>query len=108
MDDIIVGLAPYNESIRFINRVKEMVLKLPVRISLPDPCTDLSFPRYYAIFTKKDAIEDVVGVRSDLSPTKWSYRFGYWHPIAQHKIARAINREIRSITETLSERIFKT
>lgn len=81
----------------FVESLRQKVLALPVRVSLPSHCSELSFPRYYMIFCeledfKVKRIEEIVGVRADMSPTKWSYRFGYWHPECQFLIASALQQ----------------
>jgi hypothetical protein len=87
-----------DEPAEALARVREAVLKLPVRVNLPQYVSELSLPRYYAIFYRFDGekleIVDVVGVHYDWSPTKWSYRFGYWHPRCQLDIARALETAI--------------
>jgi hypothetical protein len=85
----------------FVHSLITKVLSLPVRVSLPKPCSELSFPRYYMIFCQLDdfkvkSIEEIVGVKADQSPTKWSYRFGYWHPFCQHLIASALEQLLSS------------
>jgi hypothetical protein len=87
----------------FVHSLRNKVLSLPVRVSLPKPCTELSFPRYYMIFCefemddfKVNRIEEIVGVKADQSPTKWSYCFGYWHPYCQHLIADALEELLSS------------
>jgi hypothetical protein len=86
----------------FVQSLREKVLSLPVRVSLPKYCSELSFPRYYAIFCELDhfkvkKIIEIVGIRADNSPTKWSYRFGYWHPECQHLIAGALQQLLSSL-----------
>jgi len=68
----------------------DKIMKLPSRINTPKTFTTLSFPRYYLVDVDDDIdddgrivikkINDIIGIRADLSPTKWSYRVGYWHP----------------------------
>jgi hypothetical protein len=92
-----MGLAVCEDSIRFLAELKEFILKLPVKVVLPRYFSELSLPRYYAVFVDGTDIIDIVGVHRDLSPTKWSYRLGYWHPRCQHDIAKAIYMEIREV-----------
>jgi len=85
----------------FVHSLITKVLSLPVTVSLPEPCSELSFPRYFMIFCQLDdfkvrSIEEIVGIRADNSPTKWSYRFGYWHPHCQHLIADALEQLLSS------------
>jgi hypothetical protein len=85
----------------FIESLREKVLSLPVRVSLPRHCSLLSFPRYYMIFCELDhfavkSIIEIVGIRADNSPTKWSYRFGYWHPECQWRIIDALQELLSS------------
>jgi hypothetical protein len=103
-DKEVAGLAADVKSVEFLGRVRGAVLKLPLRVRLPRHCSDLSFPRYYAIILRSldpVEVEDVLGVRCDLSPTRWGYRFGFWHPRCQHMIARAIDPEIATITRAI-------
>jgi len=79
------------DDIDFLERVKERVLSLPVEINLPRTYT--GFPRYYLIKLRdidEVIIEDIVGVKWSGAPTKWSYKFGYWHPQCQIHIAQTI------------------
>jgi hypothetical protein len=77
--------------LEFIEKLRGAVLRLPARVSLPRYVSLLSLPRYYLIVLDEDFnIIDIVGVRADMSPTKWSYRLGYWHPRCQLDIARAL------------------
>jgi hypothetical protein len=97
-DGEVAGLMACEDSIRFLSEVKESILKLPVRVVLPRYCSDLSLPRYYAVFVDGTDVIDIVGVQRDLSPTKWSYKFGYyWHPRCQLDIIKAIDMEIREV-----------
>jgi len=81
-------------------RIREAVLKLPTRVNIPRYFSDLSLPRYYAIFFNDDfEIVEIVGIRWDHSPTKWSYRLGYWHPQCQISIARALSKALAKIAE---------
>lgn len=67
---------------KIINKVSE----LKVKFALPKYFSALSLPRYYCIVFRDDEdieIVDIVGVKADLTPTKWSYQFGYWHPYCQ-------------------------
>jgi hypothetical protein len=80
-------------NISFIEKLRGAVLKLPARVSLPSFVTPSSLPRYYLVVLSSEEpveIREIVGVRADLTPTKWSYRLGYWHPACQHRIARAL------------------
>jgi hypothetical protein len=113
------GLAPTQRSMKFLEKVKAFVLGLPVRINTPLVYSDLSLPRYYMVklrmveewFRDSDplavhplqAVEDIVGVRCDLTPTKWGYRLGYWHPKCQLDIARAIDKEIKALEKEKQE-----
>jgi hypothetical protein len=75
----------------FIRELEQAVLRLPARVSLPPFISSLSLPRYYLLVLEEPVeIREIVGVRADLSPTKWSYHLGYWHPACQHRIARAL------------------
>jgi hypothetical protein len=78
-------------NISFIEELRDAVLKLPARVSLPRFVSPSSLPRYYLIVLSAERnIVEIVGVRGDSTPTKWSYRLGYWHPACQLKIARAL------------------
>jgi hypothetical protein len=96
-DGEATGLMACEDSVRFLSEVKESILKLPVRVALPRYYSDLSLPRYYVVFTDCAKIIDIVGVHRDLSPTKWSYRLGYWHPRCQLDVVKAIDMEIREV-----------
>jgi hypothetical protein len=98
-DGEATGLAAHEDTARFLSEVKESILKLPVKVVLPRYFSELSLPRYYAVFMDGTDIIDIVGVHRDLSPTKWSYRLGYWHPRCQHDIARSIDMEIAHLRE---------
>jgi hypothetical protein len=114
------GLAPTKRSACFLDKVKAFVIGLPSRISVPLVYSDLSLPRYYMVklrlveewFRESDplavhplqAVEDIVGIRCDLTPTKWGYRLGYWHPQCQLQIARAIAREIKALEKQVAEK----
>ena len=84
----------------FVVKIREAVLSLPTRIKLPAHVS-ISLPRYYLIQLRLDTdvvnIIDIVGVRKDLTPTKWGYRFGYWHPQCQILIANALTRYIQTL-----------
>jgi hypothetical protein len=84
--------------------LREAILKLPTRVSLPKYFSDLSLPRYYQIYFDNNVnIVEIVGVRRDSSPTKWSYRLGYWHPKCQHDIARALSLAIsKKVTQEVA------
>jgi len=84
-------------AIEFLERVKEAVLSLPAKINLPKK-TYIGFPRYYMIklySIDEIIIEDIVGVKHDGAPTKWGYRFGYWHPVCQFDIVWAIDTYLK-------------
>jgi hypothetical protein len=86
----------------FIERLREAVLRLPTRVSLPRFVSQLSLPRYYLIVLGDlDALEvrEIVGVRGDMSPTKWSYRLGYWHPSCQFRIARSLEYVLKQLSQ---------
>jgi len=112
-NDISMFSADKN-TIEFLSLLQDAVLRLPVDVSVPETFNATSLPRYYAIYCtwteKKDTftienvkIIEIVGVHRDLSPTKWSYRLGYWHPACQFDIADALWREIREIKKILQE-----
>jgi len=93
-------LTPNKDAIDFLYDVYNKVLSLPIVVSLPKHCSELSFPRYYSVFlNRKKEIIDIIGVRKYLSPTKWSYKFGYWHPTIQHRIAETIREEIAELSK---------
>ncbi|RLG84701.1 MAG: hypothetical protein DRO39_07250 [Thermoprotei archaeon] len=75
-----------------LNEIINMLQQLPVRVALPKHFSVLSLPRYYLIVIDNDRIVDVIGIRRNKTPTKWSYRLGYWHPIITRHIIDAIAR----------------
>ena len=85
--------------IEFLEKIKDLVIGLPLRVSLPEHLSEWSFPRYYAIYYDpySNEIKDIIGVRNDLTATKWSYKFGYWHPKIQQYIAKAIEEELKEL-----------
>ena len=91
-----------------LRQLRELIAKLPAVINIPRLFTELSTPRYYLVVaelnTKNEVritkIIDVIGIRADLSPTKWSYRVGYWHPICQHEIISTIDRYLKRLETT--------
>jgi hypothetical protein len=89
----------YDFTPEFVSNLEQAVLRLPVKVSLPRFAAPLSLPRYYLLVleNKSDMIEfrEIVGVRADLTPTKWSYKLGYWHPQCQLGIARALARLLK-------------
>jgi len=86
-------------NIEFLEEIKELVMSLPVRVNLPEHFSELSFPRYYAIYYDGKQIKEIIGVRNDLTATKWSYRFGYWHPKIQQYIVKAIEEELKELRQ---------
>jgi len=75
-----------------MNKVVDKLRQLPVRVALPKHFSVLSLPRYYLIVIDNDKIVDIIGIRRNKTPTKWSYRLGYWHPIITRHIIDAIHR----------------
>ena len=65
--------------------------RMPVKIWLPP--TFSGIPRYYLIaFQDARTIVDIIGIRNDLTPTKWSYTKGYWHPQCNVAIANTLRK----------------
>jgi hypothetical protein len=84
----------YDFTPEFVSNLEQAVLRLPVKVSLPRFAAPLSLPRYYLLVLENKSgtieIREIVGIKADLTPTKWSYHLGYWHPACQHRIARAL------------------
>lgn len=81
-----------------VEKLIDAVMRLPVRVRVPPHFTELSLPRYYAIFFYYEGdirIVDIIGVRSDNSPTRWGFKLGYWHPQIQIEIARVLRRVLK-------------
>jgi len=100
------GFEASEETVVFLSGIVEKLRNLPVRVRLPKYLSELSLPRYYAVYLSNLAdfeIVDVIGVRRDGRPTKWSYRLGYWHPTCTWKIISAIEREIEDIKSKLQQ-----
>jgi len=87
-----------------VEKLRDAVIKLPVKVHTPKPCSALSIPRYFLIvgevtnetdetyiIPSEVRIHEIVGIKVDLTPTKWSYRMGYWHPVCQFKIVSALS-----------------
>jgi len=94
------------DTLVFLNEVRRKLMDLPVRLSLPKHFSEISLPRYYAIYlTSLENFEvvDIVGVKRNNRPTTWSYRFGYWHPCCAISIVRAIVREESEIEKELKK-----
>jgi len=108
-------LAVSRRAVNFLTMVKEEIARLPVRVNIPKSVNVLSLPRYYAIFmnlkfekidegeVELNSIEiiDIIGIRADLSPTRWSYRLGYWHPRCQNDIMRILSQVIQEMEKML-------
>jgi hypothetical protein len=87
----IIDASDYDFDQNFIKALMDIVEALPTRISTPVHFSSLSIPRYFLIELKSETdVEDVVGVKFDLAPTKWGYRSGYWHPKCQLEILKAL------------------
>jgi len=108
----VVLLARKAESVRFLESVASVLRWLPVRLYLPERFALKALPRYYLISLvlrdegesgqlKDVEVREIVGIRKDLTATKWGYRAGYWHPRCQHDIVAAIQREIRELKRAL-------
>lgn len=89
--------------LELLELVRQAVASLPTVISLPKVWSPSGIPRYYMVAFDFDGekveIVDIVGVRADGSPTKWSYKAGYWHPTVQHAIVKALQRALRAEEE---------
>jgi len=78
----------------FLRSLVEAVKNLPARVKIPKHGL-LGLPRYYLVVVGVDGMKvtrvvDIVGVKYNLAPTRWSYTTGYWHPACQLAIADAI------------------
>jgi len=81
---------PEVKDLKVVNELINIIEKMKVKVNIPHPSS--AIPRYYlVIIDEKMELIDIVGVRRDLTPTKWSYRFGYWHPQCQVDILNTLN-----------------
>jgi len=90
-----------------LERIITKVSELKIRFSLPKLFSVLSLPRYYCIVFRDDdgdiEIVDIMGVKADLTPTKWSYQFGYWHPYCQVMVVDTLKQLLLQTTEEEKE-----
>ena len=79
-----------------VKKLIEKLEKLPTRVNVPPNFTEISLPRYYLItliITNDDyEVVDIIGVRSYLGYTKWSFNNGYWHPWVIDKIIENLKK----------------
>ncbi|MEM0236021.1 MAG: hypothetical protein QXU60_07215 [Sulfolobales archaeon] len=87
---------PVYTDIEKLKTLKEMVANLPAIVILPKHFSKLSLPRYYLIFYDEKII-DIIGIRRDKSPTRWSYKTGFWHPAAQISIASSLQKLLKEL-----------
>lgn len=82
----------------YLERLADAVESLPLRVNLPrlkGGCRLLTPTRFVVLAEGEGegvAVREIVGVKADMSATKWSYALGYWHPVCQASLARALRR----------------
>jgi hypothetical protein len=93
--------------VKLLTAIHAAVSKLEDRFNVPPQFAggDYCLPRYFLISAHFDGesaqIIDIVNVRRDKTVGKWSYRKGYWVPLAAERILDAIDFVIRRYGDNL-------
>ena len=86
---------PEEKDLKIVNELIDVVSRVKVKVNIPHPSA--ATPRYYLIIVDdKMELVDIIGVKRNLVPTKWSYNFGYWHPKCQIDIINSLKKLIES------------
>jgi len=103
VSEYYVALPVGRWSVELLERVREAVLRLPSRETVPYDISEVYVPDIFVItFVESRSREhvyivDIVGLRRDLTPTPWGYREGWWHPQVQQWVAESIGRGIEEL-----------
>jgi len=81
-----------------VNDLINVIERMKVKVNIP--CSGVATPRYYLIVTDNAELIDIIGIKRNLTPTRWSYNYGYWHPQCQIDILNTLKKLQSSVQAT--------
>jgi len=84
---------------KVVEEIINVVSRMKVKVNIPHQSA--ATPRYYLVILNNVELVDIIGIKRNLTVTKWSYNYGYWHPQCQIDILNTLKKKLQQTQEVL-------